>query len=129
MLLAELEQIDGPGEIVLDQLARTRATVRAGEHAGVGGGINHPIDRRQGLQITRGAEVAVEQLHAEPLQLRAIGFAARADEVVEAAEFVAGPALDERARERAAHEAANAGDEDAHRPQHAKIHRRGKRDL
>src|SRR4029077_14364853 len=73
-----------------------------------------PVASRQGPEVARDAEVAVKELHAEAPQLRAVGLAARADEVVDPDELMADRALRQRAGERAPDKAAGTGDEDAH---------------
>ena len=114
---------------MLDELPGAGLAIRAGEDAGIGGRVEHPVDWRQCLDITGCAEVAVEQPHPEFFQFRPIGFAPRPDEVVESGQFVRGSPVGQRARNRAAHEAADARDKNAHRGQHAKNRRCWKGDF
>ena len=62
---AELEHIHRAPEVVLDELARAGLAVDAGEDAGVGGGVDDPIDGREGFEVAGGAEVAVEEFDAD----------------------------------------------------------------
>ena len=63
--LAVFEEIDGAAEVVFDELARAGFAVDAGEDAGVGGGVDDPIDGREGFEVAGGAEVAVEEFDAD----------------------------------------------------------------
>jgi hypothetical protein len=110
VLLAELEQVHRATQVVLDELPRARASVHAGEHAGIGRRIDDPVDRRQRLQITGRTQVAVKQSHALAFEIGAIGFASRANEIVEAQNLMASARIQNRACERAAHEPADARD-------------------
>lgn len=112
--LAVFEEIDRAAEVVFDELARAGFAVDAGEDAGVGGGVDDPVHGWQGLEIARGAEIGVDNFDPEFFEFGAIGFAAGTDEVVETVELVAGTGGDESPGERAADEAADAGDENAH---------------
>ena len=63
--LAELEHVDRAAQVVLDELAGTGLAIDASEDAGVGGGVDDPIDGRKRLEIARGAEVAVKEFDAD----------------------------------------------------------------
>jgi hypothetical protein len=63
--LAELEHVDRAPEVVLDELAGTGLAIDASEDAGIGGGVDDPIDSGERLEIAGGAEVAVEEFHAD----------------------------------------------------------------
>jgi len=113
VLLAVFEEVDRAGEVVLDDLARTGATVNAGQHAGIGGGIDDEIARRQRLEIAGCTHVGMKKLHADFFQFEAVGFAAGTDEIVQAKNLMAGSR--QRAGEGAADKTAGAGEEDSHR--------------
>ena len=99
---------------MLDELAGTCFAIDAGEDAGVGGGVDDPVDSGKRLEIAGGAEVAVEEFDADFFQGVAIRLAARTDEIIEAEEGVAGAGFGERAREGAADKAAHTGDQNSH---------------
>lgn len=63
--LAELEHVDRAAQVVLDELAGTGLAIYASEDAGVGGGVDDPIDGREGFEVARGAEVAVKEFDAD----------------------------------------------------------------
>jgi len=63
--LAELEHVHRAAEVVLDELAGTCFAIDAGEDAGVGGGVDDPVDSGKRLEIAGGAEVAVEEFDAD----------------------------------------------------------------
>src|SRR3954466_12087548 len=71
----------------------------------------------------------MEQLYAAPFQLRAIGLAARPDEIIETDQRVRRASLGKRAGNGAPHKAADSGDQNTHRAQHAKNNRCGKREV
>ena len=57
----------------------------------------------------------MEDFNTDFLELSAVGLAAGADEIVEAVQFMTGAGGRERARKGAAHEAADAGDQNTHK--------------
>ncbi len=67
-----------------------------------------------GLDVARGAEVGVRHADAERLERAAVQLASGADEIVETRDFDAGILFDKKARQRAAHKAADAGNDDSH---------------
>src|SRR5258708_6687332 len=99
--------MDRAEKIVLDNLAAARPAIHAREDTGIGGSIHNPIADRQRLEISRNANVAMEQLHARLAQRAAIGFAAGANEVVQADELPVRPPPPQAASQRAPHESAN----------------------
>jgi hypothetical protein len=114
--LAVLEHVHRAEQIVIDQLPAARAPVHAGEHAGVRRGVDHPVGRAARVEVGGGADVAVQHLHAELREDRAVELAAGARQVVEADDRQdVGRALrPEVARQRAPDEAAHPGDQDPH---------------
>ncbi len=58
------QQIDGPKQVVFQQLPGTRFSVPASQHAWLCCGINHPIGSGKRLQVARHADIAMKQLHA-----------------------------------------------------------------
>ena len=111
---AVFEEVDRAGEVVFDELAGAGFSVDAGEDAGVGGGVDNPVDARKRFEVAGGAEIGVDDFYAEFFEFGAVGLAAGTDEVVEAVELVTGTGTGEGAGEGAADEAADAGDENAH---------------
>ncbi len=112
--LAELEHVDRAPEVVLDELAGTGLAIDASEDAGIGGGVDDPIDGGERLEVAGGAEVAVKEFDADFFEAVAVGLAAGADEIIEADEGVAGAGFGEGAREGAADKAAHTGDQNSH---------------
>ena len=101
---------------MLEQLAAAGLAVNPGQDAGIGGGVDHPIDRADCLQVAREAHVAVTKLDAEFGEFAPVTLAAWAAEIIETdeAEFAAGPMLAKAACERAADKAAAPRDEYPH---------------
>ena len=99
---------------VLDELAAAGFAIDAGENAGVGGGVDDPIDGREGFEIGGDADLAVKDSNAFEGERAPIGFRAGAGEIVDAGDLRAGEGSLQAAREGRAHESADPGDEDAH---------------
>ena len=57
---AEFQNVDGSEQVVLDQLAAAGFSVDAGQHAGIGGGIENPIATSDGFEVARAANIGVE---------------------------------------------------------------------
>ena len=114
MGFAEFEEIDRAGEVVFDELAGAGLAVHAREDAGIGGGVDHPIHGGERLEVAGGTEIGVEDFDAKFFEFGAVRFTAGADKIIEAIELMTGARGGEGAGERAADEAANAGDENAH---------------
>ena len=72
------------------------APADAREHARIGRRIDHPVDGRQRVDVARRADVAVEDLHAQPAQPGAIGLRTRAHQVVDAEDRQALPCVRSR---------------------------------
>ena len=78
---------------MFDELAAAGVAVDSCKDAWVGGGIDDPVGVGQFLQIAGRAQVGMIQAHAEPLELRPVCLASRADEVVEADHLPTGSAF------------------------------------
>ena len=87
--LAELEQIDGAHQVVLDQLPAARLVPHAGQHARIRGRVDDPVHRRQRFQVTGIADVAVHEPDAPCPPTLPVQLAAGPAEVVEADEIEA----------------------------------------
>ena len=69
---------------MLYELTGAGFAVDTGEHAGIGGGVDDPVDGGQRLEIAGGAKIGVEDFDAKFFEFGAVGLAAGADEIVEA---------------------------------------------
>ncbi len=67
---AGFEQIDGAAEVVFDQLAGGAFAIDPGEHAGIGGAVDDPIEGADCFQVARLADIAMG--HADPASLKFI---------------------------------------------------------
>ena len=111
---AGFEQIDGAAQVVLDQLAGGAFAIDPGEHAGIGGAVDDPVEGADCLQVARLADVAVDDPDAQSLKIVAIQPRTGARKVVDAMDLeVAGGGL-EGLGELASDKAADSGDEEAH---------------
>ena len=61
MGLAILQHINHAAQIMLDELTAAESGLSAGQHAGIGRGVDHPIHRRQHFKIARHADIAMQQ--------------------------------------------------------------------
>ena len=84
MRFAIFQNVDRASEIVFEQLARAGFAVNAGQHAGIGGGINRKIGGRQSFKIRRAANIRMNYFYAELCQFAEVVFTTRTDEVVHA---------------------------------------------
>lgn len=114
MRFAVFENVDRAPEIMFEQLARAGLAVHTREHARIGGGIDYEVRLGKRFKIRGAADVCVNNFHTELGEFAAIEFAARADEVVYAGNFQIFFCRQQGPRERAAHETADAGDQNLH---------------
>ena len=68
---------------MFQQLARACFAIAACQNARLRRRIDHPITDGKRIHITGHAKIAVEQVHAKPLQRQPIGLAALARQIVE----------------------------------------------
>lgn len=117
VLLAVFEHVDRADKVVVDELSRTGFAVDAGEHTGIRSSIDDKLSGGQSVYCGGVAQISGDDFGAEFLQRLSVGFAAGADEVVEACDLVADG--NQLTGERAANETADSGDEDAHKERDA----------
>ena len=75
MAFAVFEHVEGADQVVLDELAAAGAAGHAGQHAGVGGGVDDPVHLRQGLEVAGVTDIPVEK--PDPLILQDVRGSAR----------------------------------------------------
>jgi hypothetical protein len=114
VLFAELEHVHRADEVMLDELTGACFAIDAGEDARVGSGVDYEVDSRDGFEIAGRSEVTVVKFYSEGFEFGPVGFAAWADEIIEADQRVVLAGLYERPGEGAADKAADAGDKYFH---------------
>lgn len=114
VLFAEFQHVDGAEKIMLHELPTAGFTINTSQHARVGGGIDHKIDRGKGFEVALTTKVAVEELDATLFEVGTIGFTAGANEIIEPEDLQIRLAVLEIAGQGATYESANAGDENFH---------------
>src|SRR5215470_8592010 len=95
MRLAILEDVQSAGEVVLEQLAAAEIALDAGEHAWVGGSVDHPVGGRERLEVARGANVSMKEFDAQFLQPETIALRTGPHQIVDAADRDSFVAIDE----------------------------------
>src|SRR6185437_433286 len=70
-------------KVVFNYLPRTAAIIDSGEDARISGSINDPIDRRKVLEIGSISNIAMLKSNPTRTKDAAIGFAPRANEVID----------------------------------------------
>jgi len=87
VLPAELQHSDGADEIVIQQLKRTHPGSGAGENAGLGGAVDHPVHLGDFGEVGRTANIALHDFDSLGEERRQIGAAAFAEKIVEPPDF------------------------------------------
>ena len=111
---AVLEEVDGSGKVVVEQVLGAGPAVHSGQDTGIRRAVDDPVHGRKGFDGGAVADVAYADVNAEGAEGLDVGLGASADEAVEADDRQAGLMRQQFACDGAACESANAGDEKAH---------------
>src|SRR5215831_13045202 len=84
MLFTVFEYVAESSQVVLEKPATTSSTCDAGEHAGIGSRIDHPIAGGQIANVTGTSEIAMNEFNTQPLDPHAICFRPWTHQVVHA---------------------------------------------
>jgi len=112
--LAVFQDVDGSLQIMFDELPRVCRAIDSRQDAGIGGGVNDPIYRRERLKIAGAADIPVPHDDAERFQFGAIEFAAGAEQVIQSCNFHPVDMIAEPACERTADKSANTCNKNFH---------------
>ena len=108
-LLEQLQHVDRPNEVVLDQPAAAGLAGHPGEDTAVGGSFDNPIAARRGFEVARAADAAMIELDAKFPQDAAIHLASGPDKVVQTDKFPVRPAFPQAASHGTADETTDYG--------------------
>ena len=116
--LAKLEDAERADEIVIHDPERRHHATDPGQHARLGGTVEHPVDAADSREIVLATDVPLDDLHAETAKRLDVTPAAVAEEVVEADDLEPRKRCEQRGDQRRSDEAAGAGDKQPHRSLH-----------
>src|SRR5437870_1218347 len=114
MALAIFQQMDGPQKVMLHQLTTTGLRSDPGKNTWICGGVNNPIDFRQGLDVARITDVSVDHRNMVFDQQMPVSFASAPAEIINAKKSQLPNMSWQFHGHRGADETADAGDKDLH---------------
>src|SRR5476651_1553437 len=100
---------------MLDQLPAAGHSVNSREHAWIGRRVDDPIDLRDRFEIARGTEIGMAHGDTALAQRLEVELASSATQIVQPDDLAVRDVVEQAVRERATHEAANAGNKNLHR--------------
>jgi hypothetical protein len=115
---AKLEDAERADEVVIHDPKRRHRPAHPGQHARLGGTVEHPVDPADSREIVFAADVPLDDLHPEAAERLDVAPAAVAEEVVEADDLDPGNRCQQRRDQRRSDKAAGAGDKQPHRSPH-----------
>ena len=118
MGLTKLEDAERADEVVIHDPKRRHRATDPGQHARLGGTVEHPVDAADSREIGLMADIPLDDLHAETAERLDVAPAAVAEEVVEADDLEPRKRGQQRGDQRRSDEAAGAGDKEPHRSLH-----------
>ena len=109
---ADFQKVYRSPEVVLQQFAAAGLAIHPSENAGIGGGVDDPIDATGLLEVLLPPDVPHPKLHPSRLDDGAVELTARATEVIKTADLVA--RLAEAEGQLGTNKAADAADQNFH---------------
>jgi len=114
VLPAVFEYVAERAQVVLEKAAAAAGPGETGQHAGIGGCVDHPVAGGQARDVARRSQVAMNEPDAQLFHPRPIGLRPRTHQIVDARYADPFHPVEQAPGERAAHKTTHSGDEDPH---------------